>query len=121
MYNKFTGENEEQLRQEIAIIEELLDEQPDSKCKPCLDLDSVSLKHTPGCMDSLVCYNRLLLKNYRSNSEDIRQKCLGFLQQLEQIDNPRKSRYREIGECSLDALGGDSHRRGRTAQQIRDQ
>ena len=33
IYNDFTGENEEQLRQEIAIIEELLGEQPDSKCK----------------------------------------------------------------------------------------
>lgn len=32
-YNRFTGENEEQLLQEIAIIEELLGEQPDSKCK----------------------------------------------------------------------------------------
>ena len=33
VYNEFTGENEEQLRQEITIIEELLAEQPDSKCK----------------------------------------------------------------------------------------
>lgn len=33
IYNQFTGENEEQLRQEIAIIEELLGEQPDSKCE----------------------------------------------------------------------------------------
>ena len=33
IYNKFAGENEEQLRQEIGIIEELLAEQPDSKCK----------------------------------------------------------------------------------------
>jgi hypothetical protein len=33
VYNESTGENEEQLRQEITIIEELLDEQPDSKCK----------------------------------------------------------------------------------------
>lgn len=33
IYNTSTGENEEQLLQEIAIIEELLGEQPDSKCK----------------------------------------------------------------------------------------
>lgn len=50
-------------------------------------------------MDSLVYYNRLLLKNYCPASEDIRRKCLGFLQQLEQIDSPRKLRYQEIGEC----------------------
>lgn len=56
-------------------------------------------------MDSLVYYNRLLLKNYRPDSEEIRQNCLGFLQQLEQIDNARKSRYQEIGECPSDALG----------------
>ncbi|KAG8217312.1 hypothetical protein J3R82DRAFT_5407 [Butyriboletus roseoflavus] len=75
----------------MDIIEELLGEQPDSKCKSCLGLDAVSLTRTPGCMDSLVYYNRLMLKNYCPNSEDIRQKCLGFLQQLEQIDSPRKS------------------------------
>jgi len=77
-----SGENEEQLRQEITIIEELLGEQPDSKWS----------------MESLVYYNRLLLKNSSSDSEDIRQKCLGFLQQLEQIDTPRKSRYQEIAQ-----------------------
>ncbi|KAH0830387.1 hypothetical protein J3R83DRAFT_1781 [Lanmaoa asiatica] len=77
-----SGENEEQLRQEITIIQELLGEQPDSKW----------------CMDSLVYYNRLLLKDHCSDSDDIRQNCLGFLQQLEQIDNPRKSRYQEIAQ-----------------------
>ncbi|KAN0075348.1 hypothetical protein V8E55_011371 [Tylopilus felleus] len=77
-----SGESEEQLRQEIAIIEELLAEQPDSRW----------------CMESLVYYNRLLLKKYCPDSEDIRQKCLDFLQQLEQIDGPRKLRYREIAQ-----------------------
>ena len=33
VFNEFKGENEEQLRQEISIIEELLGEQPDSRCK----------------------------------------------------------------------------------------
>lgn len=32
IYIDLTGDNEEHLRQEIAIIEELLAEQPDSKC-----------------------------------------------------------------------------------------
>ncbi|KAG6379130.1 rab-protein geranylgeranyltransferase [Boletus reticuloceps] len=77
-----SGENEEQLRQEIAIIEELLGEQPDSKW----------------CMDSLVYYCRLLLKNHGPDSEDIKQKCYDLLQQLERIDVPRKLRYQEIGQ-----------------------
>ncbi|KAF8842568.1 rab-protein geranylgeranyltransferase [Paxillus ammoniavirescens] len=75
-----TGENQEQLRQEIAVIEELLAEQPDSKW----------------CMESLVHYNRLLLKDHCSNSDELEQKCLDFLQKLEKIDSPRKSRYQEI-------------------------
>ena len=29
---RFTGNNEDQLRREIAVIEELLSEQPNSKC-----------------------------------------------------------------------------------------
>jgi len=75
-----SGENEEQLRQEIAIIEELLREQPDSKW----------------CMDSLVYYYRLVYKNHGSDPEDIKEKCQGLLQQLERIDAPRKLRYLEI-------------------------
>lgn len=98
-YNEFIGESEEQLRQEIAIIEELLAEQPDSRCKSMPRPFVSVIKTHPGCMESLVYYNRLLLKKYCPDSEDIRQKCLDFLQQLEQIDGPRKLRYREIGEC----------------------
>jgi len=75
-----SGENEEQLRQEIAIIKELLREQPDSKW----------------CMDSLVYYYRLFRKNQGSDPEDIKQKCRDLLQQLEYIDPPRKLRYQEI-------------------------
>ncbi|KAF9228667.1 rab-protein geranylgeranyltransferase [Gyrodon lividus] len=77
-----SGEYQEQLRQEIAVIEELLAEQPDSKW----------------CMDSLVHYNRLLLKNHCSNSDELEQKCLDFLQKLGEIDSPRKSRYQEISQ-----------------------
>ncbi|KAF9239665.1 rab-protein geranylgeranyltransferase [Melanogaster broomeanus] len=75
-----SGENQDQLRQEIAIIEELLAEQPDSKW----------------CMDSLVYYNRLLLNNRCSDAEELKQKCFDFLQKLEELDSPRRSRYQEI-------------------------
>jgi len=77
-----SGENEQQLRQEIAIIEELLGEQPDSKW----------------CMESLVYYSRLLLRKYCPKSEDIRQNCFSLLQRLERLDSPRRSRYQEIAQ-----------------------
>ena len=75
-------------------------------------------------MDSLVHYNRLLLRNCCRDAEDIKKTCLGFLQQLEQLDSPRKLRYQEIGECLQNALpvGERSiHTDGQTAQQIQDQ
>ncbi|KAI6019655.1 rab-protein geranylgeranyltransferase [Pisolithus orientalis] len=75
------GENEKQLLREIMVIEELLDEQPDSKW----------------CMDSLVYYNRLLLQKHRPHSTELRGKCLVLLQQLEDIDPPRRYRYWETG------------------------
>lgn len=57
----------------------------------------------------MVYYNRLLLKNYCPDSEEIRQKCLDFLQQLERIDNPRKSRYQEIGEWPVGCTRAEIH------------
>lgn len=77
-----SGENEKQLLREIMVIEELLNEQPDSKW----------------CMDSLVYYNRLLLQKHRPHSTELRGKCLVLLQQLEDIDPPRRYRYRETAE-----------------------
>jgi hypothetical protein len=87
--------------QEIAVIEELLAEQPDSKCECLIQVQFNRTKQIPGCMESLVHYNRLLLKDYCSNSDGLEQKCLDFLQKLEKIDSPRKSRYQEICERSL--------------------
>ncbi|KIJ60638.1 hypothetical protein HYDPIDRAFT_177343 [Hydnomerulius pinastri MD-312] len=78
-----SGDNMEQLQQEVAVIEELLGEQPDSKW----------------CMDSLVYYNRLILEKHRPGSEELRQRCLDLLQELANIDSPRKLRYQEIGGC----------------------
>ncbi|KIN94513.1 hypothetical protein M404DRAFT_382751 [Pisolithus tinctorius Marx 270] len=50
------------------------------------------------CMDSLVYYNRLLLQKHRPHSTELRGKCLVLLQQLEDIDPPRRYRYRETAE-----------------------
>ncbi|KAI6036847.1 rab-protein geranylgeranyltransferase [Pisolithus microcarpus] len=79
-----SGDDESQLLRELAVIEELLSEQPDSKW----------------CMDSLVYYNKLLLKKHRPHSTELREKCLALLQQLEDIDPPRRYRYRESGDSA---------------------
>ncbi|KAL4065365.1 rab-protein geranylgeranyltransferase, partial [Scleroderma citrinum] len=80
-----SGDNEDQLRREIAIIEELLSEQPNSKW----------------CMDSLVYYNKLLLEQHQPDDDELREKCLMILQQLEVIDPSRRFRYQDLGEYPL--------------------
>ncbi|KIM57061.1 hypothetical protein SCLCIDRAFT_1219726 [Scleroderma citrinum Foug A] len=75
-----SGDNEDRIRKEIAVIKELLSEQPDSKW----------------CMDSLVYYNRLLLEKHRPHDVELREECLTMLQQLEVIDPPRRFRYQEL-------------------------
>ncbi|EGN96094.1 hypothetical protein SERLA73DRAFT_185632 [Serpula lacrymans var. lacrymans S7.3] len=77
-----SGQERQTLEREIGSIEELLKEQPDSKW----------------CLESLVHYQRLLLRNNRDeNSKETAQKCLGFLLMLQEIDPARRSRYKEIG------------------------
>jgi geranylgeranyl transferase type-2 subunit alpha len=72
------------LRREIGEIEELLQEQPDSKW----------------CMESLVHYHQLLLRE--ENEQAVRmegvRKCGEFLVKLGEIDPMRGRRYEEIGE-----------------------
>ncbi|KAG6331529.1 hypothetical protein ID866_7564, partial [Astraeus odoratus] len=80
-----SGGSEGQLRREIAVIAELLNEQPDSKW----------------CMDSLVHYNKLFLEKYQPRSTEPREKCLGLLRQLELIDPSRRRRYQDLGECPM--------------------
>ncbi|KAH7889917.1 rab-protein geranylgeranyltransferase [Phlebopus sp. FC_14] len=77
-----SGENIEQLRREITVIQELLEEQPDSKW----------------CMDTLVYYNRMLLRKHVSDSEELKQRSLDLLHQLEVIDSTRRCRYQEIAQ-----------------------
>ncbi|TFK54826.1 rab-protein geranylgeranyltransferase [Heliocybe sulcata] len=79
------GQNHHILASEIAAIEELLEEQPDSKW----------------CLESLVHYRRLLVRNHamvigKEESERILRQCIEFLQQLQTLDTPRKRRYQDI-------------------------
>ncbi|KAF9262173.1 rab-protein geranylgeranyltransferase [Marasmius fiardii PR-910] len=69
------------LEREIAVIQELLDEQPDSKW----------------CMDSLVHYKRLLMQTDTSADRTILiEDCLRLLKGLRTIDSERRQRYDDI-------------------------
>ncbi|CAL1704304.1 unnamed protein product [Somion occarium] len=73
------------LQFEITSIQELLDEQPDSKW----------------CMESLVRYKRLLIEKHAENLGDKKalvDSCLELLAKLRDIDPPRRRRYDEIAE-----------------------
>ncbi|TCD61418.1 Rab geranylgeranyltransferase [Steccherinum ochraceum] len=73
------------LRREIQSIQELLDEQPDSKW----------------CMESIVRYKKLILRNHASSlsaeeQEKLRSDCSSLLVTLEDIDPLRRQRYRHM-------------------------
>ncbi|THV07879.1 rab-protein geranylgeranyltransferase [Dendrothele bispora CBS 962.96] len=72
------------LEREIDVIKMLLDEQPDSKW----------------CMESMVHYNLLLIKNHSSNVDvpKLTQECRSFLKELRIVDTARTRRYDEIEE-----------------------
>jgi len=87
MYHRWlvgTDGSKELLEREIAAIQELLDEQPDSKW----------------CIESITHYKRLLLKLYTSEvdvnvlSEEIRT----LLSRLQTLDPARRRRYRDLAQ-----------------------
>ncbi|KAH9854091.1 rab-protein geranylgeranyltransferase [Lenzites betulinus] len=80
------GDDQAVVEREIASIQELLDEQPDSKW----------------CMESLVFYKRLLLRRYGDHMPDERRQelgseCLELLAKLQEIDPDRRRRYDDLG------------------------
>ncbi|PPQ78529.1 LOW QUALITY PROTEIN: hypothetical protein CVT25_011801, partial [Psilocybe cyanescens] len=90
----------ELLHREITSIQELLDEQPDSKCRfyrrcPQVVVNDLRI----GCMESIVHYNRLLLKKWTAGKDavplinDIRT----LLHRLEELDPARRRRYQDLG------------------------
>ncbi|KAL6309022.1 rab-protein geranylgeranyltransferase [Sparassis latifolia] len=79
------GDDYEILCREIASIQELLDEQPDSKW----------------CMESLVFYKWLVLQNHRPRLNETEQntllaECLSYLSQLQILDTNRRQRYIDL-------------------------
>ncbi|GAA5991418.1 hypothetical protein JCM5350_006919 [Sporobolomyces pararoseus] len=75
------------VKREIEGIEELLEEEPDSRW----------------CLDSLVHYKRLLVsllgsaEETREEREKLNLECKGMLDRLVEIDPMRANRYRDIG------------------------
>ncbi|KII88727.1 hypothetical protein PLICRDRAFT_41947 [Plicaturopsis crispa FD-325 SS-3] len=85
MYHRWligTGEDLDILDREIGLIQDLLNEQPDSKW----------------CMESLVYYKRLLSKHRPEKGDELTQECAGLLKELETLDPDRKRRYQEIAK-----------------------
>ncbi|EKM55625.1 uncharacterized protein PHACADRAFT_256366 [Phanerochaete carnosa HHB-10118-sp] len=75
------------LKREINTIQELLNEQPDSKW----------------CMESLVHYKRLLLQKHTTSFQpgeqvNLVESCIGLLQELGALDPARRQRYKESSE-----------------------
>ncbi|KAI0336388.1 rab-protein geranylgeranyltransferase [Cubamyces sp. BRFM 1775] len=83
-----SGDNKDILEREIEAIQELLDEQPDSKW----------------CMESLVFYKRTLMRRHESllSDETRRQlegECLELLKKLEKVDPDRRQRYIDLSNA----------------------
>ncbi|TFK86372.1 rab-protein geranylgeranyltransferase [Polyporus arcularius HHB13444] len=84
------GDSKSVVDREIQSIEELLEEQPDSKW----------------CMESLVFYKRLLLRSYgESLADEDRRKlasdCEELLVNLQRVDPDRKQRYMDLSQHKL--------------------
>ncbi|GAA5889200.1 hypothetical protein JCM6882_000673 [Rhodosporidiobolus microsporus] len=76
------------VRREIEGIEELLEEEPDSRW----------------CLDSLVYYKRLLVSllepegaSTQQERDELNLSCVGMLKKLEEVDPMRGARYRDLG------------------------
>ncbi|KAI0340483.1 rab-protein geranylgeranyltransferase [Trametopsis cervina] len=79
------GNDASLLQTEISSIQELLDEQPDSKW----------------CMESIVYYKQLLLSKHSSmlgkeDERNLKTSCLTLLNELQKVDPDRKQRYLEL-------------------------
>jgi geranylgeranyl transferase type-2 subunit alpha len=100
------GDDKVTLEREIDVIQTLLDEQPDSKCEYLVQYRlRILTTHRKGCMESLVTYKLLLLKNHLPTDSqeriNVTNQCLTLLRDLEKADPMRRQRYRDIGTCKI--------------------
>ncbi|KAJ9101927.1 hypothetical protein QFC19_005008 [Naganishia cerealis] len=103
------GDDVATLRREIAQIKELLEAEPDSKCKPMQSIVRSDPMHTLivsivfvnlGPLESLVHYTQLSMRTASLSDSEMskaRQNMRQWLKDLERIDPFRKERYRELG------------------------
>ncbi|KAF9258906.1 rab-protein geranylgeranyltransferase [Marasmius fiardii PR-910] len=89
------GADKELLEREISVIQDLLDEQPDSKW----------------CMDSLVYYKSLLMQTDSNVDKSVLiQDCLRLLQELRVVDPDRRQRYDDLGKSSTFKRSSETER-----------
>ena len=95
-----SGRSKDVLLREIAAIQELLQEQPDSKCESALYAPIPDWNIPVGCLESIVRYQQLLLKNWTRETDvnQVSEDCISQLKHLEELDPMRKMRYKELGE-----------------------
>lgn len=108
------------VRHEIEDIQALLEEEPDSRCKPTTcspaprrwrGADRRCGCLLSGCLDSLVYYQRLLVTllgaedDTRAEREALNLDSLEKLRRLEKVDPTRGARYRDLGKPSAERVG----------------
>ena len=94
------GDNQSIVEREIVSIQELLEEQPDSKCECCHSFCEELCAYclNSGCMESLVFYKRLLVHRYGGTMEKdqrlaLERECAELLDRLQSVDPDRRQRY----------------------------
>ena len=93
-----SGSSKDFLEKEIAAIQELLDEQPDAKCEMACLFFGWRLTAHVGCMESIVHYKRMLVKQCDDikERESLVEDCQSLLNRLIDIDPFRQQRYHEL-------------------------
>jgi geranylgeranyl transferase type-2 subunit alpha len=102
MYHRWLiadGDDPKALEREIKVIEELLEEEPESRCKciPKTELQRRNQLFQKGCLNSLVHYKKLLLRHRPNEKDELVKQSQDMLRKLSQIDTMRKKRYADIG------------------------
>ena len=98
----YAGDDQSILEREIVAIQELLDEQPDSKCEENLSLVYEATDGmASGCMESLVFYKRLLLRRHKTSMNSNQREstindCADLLARLQEVDPDRRQRYADL-------------------------
>lgn len=83
------------------MIEELLEEEPNSKCEPhLLSINSSyrMVEYILGCLESLVQYRLQLIENgnFGGDGTKLKEQCLEHLGTLQRLDPLRERRYASV-------------------------